>query len=136
MEFIQENALLIGLAIGSAVMLFMPAMKKGASGVPNLNTSDAITLINRSHAMVLDVRDTKEFEEGHIAEAKNIPLNDLESRLSELSKYKNKAVLVNCQRGARGAKACDLLKKAEFTEVNHLQGGLDAWVSANLPVVK
>jgi rhodanese-related sulfurtransferase len=135
-EFIQENLLLLGLAIGSAVMLLMHSMKKNANGVPNLKTSDAITLINRSHAVVLDVRNANEFAEGHIAEAKNISLDDLPNRLKELNKYKNKAILVNCQKGARGAKACAILKAAEFTEVHHLEGGLDAWLSASLPVVK
>ena len=53
-----------------------------------------------------------------------------------LKKYKDKAILVNCQRGMRGAKACEILRKAEFTQVHHLQGGIEAWVAAKLPVVK
>ena len=42
----------------------------------------------------------------------------------------------NCQRGTRSAKACDILRKAEFTQVHNLQGGLQAWVDAKLPIVK
>lgn len=136
MEFITENILLIGLAIGSGVMLLLPSLGKKANGVPNLSSGDAVTLINRSRAVILDVRDAKEFAEGHIAEAKNIPLDVLADRLSELKKYKNKPILVNCQRGVRGAKACDILQKAEFTTVHHLKGGLNAWLSDDLPIVK
>lgn len=135
MEFIKNNALLIGLAFGSAIMLLMPMFKKGAGGVPSLSPAEAVTLINRNNALVLDVRDEAEFASGHIADALHIPVADLESRLTELKKYKSKSVLVNCQRGARSAKACEILRKAEFTQVHNLHGGLDAWQQAKLPLV-
>lgn len=136
MEFIQENILLIGLALGSGVMLLMPAAGKSASGVPNVTSAEAVNLINRSHAVVVDVRNAEAFASGHIAEAKSIPLDDLSDRLAELKKYKNKPILVNCQKGISGVKACNILKEAEFEQVHHLKGGLDAWVNAKMPVVK
>lgn len=136
MEFIKDNALLIGLAFGSGIMLLLPSFGKWAGGVPNLGTTEAVTLINRSHALVIDVRDDAEFANGHIVDAKHIPLDQLANRLNELVKYKDKPVLVNCQRGARSAKACDILRKAEFKQVHNLQGGLNAWVEAKLPIVK
>lgn len=135
MEFIRSNALLIGLAIGSGIMLLLPMFKKSAGGVPNLSSAEAVTLINRSNALVLDVRDDAEFAAGHIADAMHIPVANLEARLGELKKYINKPILVNCQRGARSAKACAILRKAEFTQIHNLQGGLNAWVEAKLPVV-
>lgn len=135
MEFIKSNLWLVGLAIGSGFMLLLPTFRKGAGGVPNLSPAEAVTLINRSNAYVLDVRDETEFPSGHIANATNIPLADLESRIGELKKYQNKTVLVNCQKGMRSAKACDILRKAEFSQVNNLQGGLSAWLEAKLPIV-
>ncbi len=135
MEFFKSNILLIGLAVGSGFMLLLPSFKKGAGGVPNLSPAEAVTLINRSNAFVLDVRDEVEFASGHIADATHIPLADLEARVGELKKYQNKTILVNCQKGMRSAKACDILRKAEFTQVNNLQGGLSAWLGAKLPVV-
>lgn len=136
MEFFKENVLLIGLALGSGIMLLLPSFKKGAGGALNLGTTEAINLINRNHALVLDVRNDAEFAGGHIVDAKHIPLDKLAERLTELNKYKDKPILVNCQRGARSAKACDILRKAGFAQVNNLQGGLDAWLAAKLPVVK
>lgn len=136
MEFISNNILLIGLAFGSGVMLLLPAFKKGAGGVPNLGTTEAVSLINRQHALVLDVRTDTEFSGGHILDAKHIPLDKLAERLGELNKYKDKPILVNCQRGGRSAKACEMLRKAEFKQVHNLQGGLEAWLQAKLPVVK
>ncbi|MDP3088333.1 MAG: rhodanese-like domain-containing protein [Methylotenera sp.] len=135
MEFIKSNILLIGLALGSGFMLLLPLLKKGAGGVPNLSPAESVTLINRSNALVLDVRDDAEFASGHIAEAVHIPLANLAGRIAELKKYQNKTILVNCQRGMRSAKACDILRQAEFTQVHNLQGGLIAWVDAKLPVV-
>lgn len=135
MEFFRSNILLIGLAVGSGFMLLLPLFKKSAGGVPNLTAAEAVTLINRSNALVLDVRDAAEFASGHIAEATHIPLADLAARIGELKKYQNKTILVNCQRGMRSAKACDILRKAEFTQVNNLHGGLNAWLEAKLPMV-
>lgn len=136
MEFLKDNALLIGLAFGSGIMLLLPNLGKKAGGVPNVNATEAVALINRNHALVVDVRDAAEFASGHIVDAKHIPLEQLADRLKELAKYKDKPLLVNCQRGARSAKACDILRKAEFKQVHNLQGGLNAWVEAKLPVVK
>lgn len=136
MEFLKNNVLLIGLALGSGVLLLLPLLKKGAGGVPNVAADAAVTLINRSNALVLDVRDAVEFAGGHIADATHIPLAELAERLPELKKYKNKTILINCQRGIRSAKACAILRKAEFTDVHNLEGGINAWLAAKLPVVK
>ena len=135
MEFFRSNVLLIGLALGSGFMLLLPLFKKSAGGLPNLSAAEAVTLINRSNALVLDVREDAEFASGHIAEAIHIPLADLPARIGELKKYQHKTILVNCQRGMRSAKACDILRKAEFTQLNNLHGGLNAWIEAKLPVV-
>jgi rhodanese-related sulfurtransferase len=135
-EFFKENILLIVLALGSGMMLLLPLFKKSSGGAPNLSTAEAINLINRNNALVLDVREDAEFASGHIVDAKHIPLAKLAERLNELNKYKDKPILVNCQRGMRSAKACDILRKAEFKQVHNLQGGLDAWLTAKLPIVK
>ncbi len=136
MEFLKANVLLLGLALGSGFMLLLPFFKKSAGGVPNLSVTEAVSLINRNNALVLDVRETTEFVTGHIVDAKHIPLAMLAERINELKKYKDKPILVHCQRGMRSAKACDILRKAEFTQVHHLQGGIEAWLSAKLPVIK
>ena len=136
MEFLKENVLLLGLALGSGFMLLLPFFKKSAGGATSLSAMEAVNLINRNNALVLDVRELTEFETGHIVDAKHIPVAALAERMNELKKYKDKPILVNCQRGMRSAKACDILRKAEFTQVHNLQGGIEAWLSAKLPVIK
>lgn len=134
MDFFVKNALWIGLTIGSGIMLLLPMIKRGAGAA--VSASDAVILINRSHAVVLDVRDDAEFASGHIANAKHIPLTQLPERLKELSKFKDKPVLVYCESGMRAGKAVAILAKNEFKQVQQLQGGVKAWQDAKLPLVK
>ena len=136
MKFLADNVLLIGLAIGSGFMLLLPMLKRSASGVANLTPTEAVLLMNRSNAVVVDVREATEYAQGHIADAKHIPLAQLGERLKELTRYKDKPVLLHCQGGVRSAKACDLLAKQGFTKLYNLQGGINAWQQAKLPVVK
>jgi rhodanese-related sulfurtransferase len=135
-KFLSENLLWIGLAVGSAGMLLWPLLMRGAGGVANVTPNEAVMLINRSNAVVLDVREDAEFVNGRIADARHIPLAQLAGRIKELQKFKDKPILVNCQVGARSAKACDILRAHQFSQVNNLQGGLDAWTQAKLPLVK
>lgn len=136
MKFLTDNILLIGLALGSAFMLLLPMIKKTSDGAANVSPNDAVLLINRSNAVVVDVRNDAEFASGHITDAKHIPVEQLEDRLAELRKFKDKPLLVYCQSGIRSAKASSILLKSEFTQVHNLEGGINAWVQAKLPVVK
>ncbi len=137
MEFFKHNVMLIGLALGSGAMLLWPMFNRGgSSGAANLTPNEAVLLMNRANVLILDVRDEAEFTIGHITGAKHIPLADLDSRLKEIQKYKDKPVIVNCQSGMRSAKACNTLRKLEFKQLHNLQGGLNAWTQANLPLVK
>lgn len=111
-------------------------LRGGSAGATNLAPGDAVLLINRSNALVLDVREDAEFASGHITDARHIPLAKLAERIKELEKFKDKPILVNCQGGIRSLKACDILRKQGFTNLHNLQGGLNAWVAAKLPVVK
>ena len=135
-EFIKHNIIFIGLAIGSGFSLLWPMLNRGANGAANINATEAVLLLNRSKPLVLDVRDATEFAAGHIQGAKNIPVADLAGRLKEIEKFKDKPVLVHCQKGMRAKTACGILKAQQFTQLNNLQGGLDAWVEAKLPLVK
>jgi rhodanese-related sulfurtransferase len=134
--FVKENILFIGLAIGSGFGLLWPMLNRGTSGVPNLSATEAVLLLNRDKPLVLDVRDATEFAAGHIQGAKNIPVAELANRLKEIEKFKDKPVLVHCQKGMRAKSACNILKAQQFSKLSSLQGGLDTWIEAKLPVVK
>ena len=134
-HFIQNNLLLVGLAIVSGAMLLWSFIGGKVSGVTQVNTLEATRLINQD-ALVLDVREDKEFTAGHIPKARHIPLSALANRLTELEKFKHKPIVVNCRSGQRSARACGTLKKHGFENAVNLAGGIMAWESANLPIEK
>jgi rhodanese-related sulfurtransferase len=103
------------------------------SGVEQADTLKATRLFN-DDALVLDVREDKEYAAGHIPKAKHIPLGQLGKRIQELEKFKGKPILVTCRSGHRSARACGMLKKAGFETVYNQAGGIIAWERANLPV--
>ncbi|MCB4810449.1 rhodanese-like domain-containing protein [Methylovorus menthalis] len=133
MKFLINNAIYIGLAVGSGLMLLWPMLRRGAKSV---SPSEAVLLINRNQGVVLDVRDDAEFAAGHINDARHIPLAKLDERLAELQKFREKPVIVHCQSGVRSSKAAATLRKHEFTQVYELDGGVNAWTQAKLPLVK
>ena len=136
MQFLIKNIWLIILAVGSAAMLLWPLLQRNLAGIKQVTPNEAVLLINRSDAIVLDVRDDAEFAGGHLPEARHIPLKQLAGRLAELEKFKAKPILVHCQAGVRSVSACGILRQHAFAQVYNLQGGINAWVEAKLPVVK
>lgn len=133
--FIQDNWMLVLLAVVSGGMLAWSFVGSKLSGIEQADTLKATRLYNND-ALVLDVREDKEYASGHIPKAKHIPLAKLSSRIQELDKHKNKPVLVTCRSGQRSARACGMLKKAGFETVFNQEGGIIAWERANLPVEK
>ena len=135
-EFVKDNATFVGLAIGSGMALLWPLLNRGASGAANVSATEAVMLMSRSKPLILDVRDATEFAAGHIQGAKNIPMAELAGRIKEIEKFKDKPVLVHCQRGMRAKSACSILRAQQFSQLHNLQGGLDTWVEAKLPLIK
>lgn len=135
MQFLHDNWMLASLALASGSMLVWSFIGSKLSGIDEADTLKATRLYN-DDALVLDVREDKEFAAGHIPKAKHIPLGQLKGRLSELDKFKGKPVLITCRSGQRSARACSMLKKAGFETVYNQAGGIIAWERANLPVTK
>lgn len=134
-QFIQDNWMLVALAVASGAMLAWTFIGSKLSGVEQADTLKATRLFN-DDALILDVREDKEFASGHIPKAKHIPLGKLSSRIQELDKFKSQPILVTCRSGQRSARACGILKKAGFETVYNQAGGILAWERANLPTTK
>lgn len=134
-KFVTENIFLIAIAFVSGGMLVWPFVRRGAGG-PSVNTLEATMLMNKKDSLVLDVREAGEFAQGHILSARNIPLDELERRLKEIERYKEKPVIVSCDVGNRSGTAASLLRKQGFTNVVNLSGGIAAWRQAGLPTEK
>lgn len=133
MKFLLENIHWVALAAISGGMLFWPSIRGGAGrGLSPLAATQAMN----KDAGVVDIRDAEEFAQGHIINARNIPAKDLEVRSAELQKYKNKPLIVVCEKGNLSNGAAARLQKLGFEQALPLEGGLAAWRTAGLPVSK
>ena len=132
-KFIIDNIFLVAIAAISGMALMLPAFRGGGR---RSTPTEVTQLINRGKTTILDVRDAAEYANGHLRDAKHIPLAELATRIGELGKSKDKTVVVVCQRGSRADRAVRQLAAAGFTDVTSLDGGLTAWQSAGLPVAK
>lgn len=136
MKFIISNIWLVLAAIVSGVVLVWPWISKRLSGAKEAGPMEAVQLINRRDALVLDVREQGEYNTGHVAHSRNIPVSALDKRVGEITKFKSKPVVVVCASGARSHGVSAALGKNGFTEVYVLAGGINAWQQANLPLEK
>ena len=121
----------LGLAV---VLLILNEMSGIVTGEKRLSPQEAVRLINDRHALVLDVRPPGDFKKGHILNALNVPQTKLTERLGELGKDTARPIVVYCALGGVAAQATHQLKKAGYTEVYPIRGGLNGWLSASLPV--
>ena len=134
MKFIVDNWMLLAVALSSGAMLLWPVIQ-GATQA-GLTPAGAVQLINREKAVVVDVCETAEFAAGHVTGAKNVPLGQLEEKLPAAVKNKALPLILVCQSGARSGRAMAIAKKLGYEQAQNLSGGLRAWRSADLPVVK
>ena len=135
MKFLIDNWMLISIAITSGGMLVWPLIA-GGMNAGALNASGAVQLINREKAVVVDVCEPAEFAAGHVTGARNIPLGDLEAKLSGQVKNKALPLILVCASGARSGRAVAIAKKLGYEQAQSLGGGLKAWKDANLPLEK
>jgi rhodanese-related sulfurtransferase len=135
-DFVQENIWLVLIAVVSGLMFVWPSVAKRIHRTREVGVVEAVQLINRQDAAVLDVREPGEFKSGHIPNARNIPVGVLGERTKELEKLKAKPVLLTCASGNRSATAAGSLRKAGFEQVYALAGGMGAWQQAGMPVEK
>ena len=136
MKFVQEHMPLFMIAVVSGLTFLWLTLSRRLLGGRQVSTLEAVQMMNRRDAVLVDVREAGEFKGGRIANSRNIPLKELGGRLGELEKLKSKPVLLVCQSGQRSGQALATLKKAGFTEVASLAGGLHAWQQAGMPVDK
>ena len=132
-EFAGNHLLMVMALIGSFGLVAAYELRLRATGVTNVSTTDAVKLINKS-AIVVDVRSADAFASGHIANARNLTLAELEKNPDALKKNKSKIVLTVCDAGTEAGRAANTLRKAGYENTFSLRGGIKAWRSENLPL--
>lgn len=135
MNFLLEHWYLVLAALTSGGLLLWPSLSRGG-GPGRVSTAEAVTLINREKAVLIDVSEPAEYAAAHALNAKNIPFGSLEGGAKGLPANKALPVLVMCPTGARAGRAVAKLKKLGYEKASVVIGGLAAWREAQLPVEK
>jgi rhodanese-related sulfurtransferase len=133
LQFLLDHWLLSTSWLVIATLLLAHFNSKMAA---SLSSHQAVLLVNKENGIVLDVRDRKDFEKGHIVESLNIPLAKLAERVSELEKFKQDPIIVVCQFGQQSGEAVKLLLERGYARANKMAGGISEWQAQNLPLVK
>ena len=137
--FLQKNPyhlMLFGAAVVTGAMLIWPLFGRAFRTGKEVSALEAVQLINRRDAIVIDVRAAAEYAAGHITNARNVPEAQLRERIKELERFKSRPIVVSCGTGNRSVRAGALLQKEGFGEVFTLRGGIAAWQQASMPLEK
>ena len=129
-EFIVNHWMLSGALL---VLLGLLALDSSQKAGPKVSTHEATRLINQQNALVLDIREKKDFKAGHLVDAVNIPQSQLANRMDEL-KDKSRPIVVVCKTGQTAGMISKQLKDNGFEQVYRLTGGMMEWTNNSLPV--
>jgi rhodanese-related sulfurtransferase len=133
LPFLLHNWALVLIALVSGTLLMAPGLMSGVrSG--GLSAGDAVHLMNRERAVVVDVSENDEFAAAHIVGARNIPVAQFDQRLPEVVKNKGVPLILVCASGARAQRCLAKAQTLGYEKAVVLAGGLRAWKDANLPV--
>ncbi len=132
-EFIGNHLLLAGMWVVTLLAIIVYHARAAAASV---GPQQAVTMINREGAIVVDIRDRKEFDQGHIAGAVNIPLAKLKQRMAELNRHKEKPKLVVCKLGQQSGAAVKSMEEAGHENVVKMTGGISEWTARSFPLIK
>ena len=123
--------------MGLVLVIVFGFIKQLSSPIKYLSPQLVTQTINRQDGVVVDVRTQADFDKGHIAGAVHLALEKIQKNdLSSLEKRKSKPIIVVCNAGLSASGAANTLLKNGFAEVSILQGGMNTWLQANLPVSK
>ncbi|MFM2068029.1 MAG: hypothetical protein RLZZ584_2938 [Pseudomonadota bacterium] len=134
MNYLLDNWIWIATALVSGGLLLRPTLV-GAASAGSVAVTEAVRLMNREKAVVIDVSEADEYAGGHIINARNIPLAQLETS-KDVPNNKSLPLLVVCASGRRANGAAATLRKRGHAQVHVIAGGMAGWRAAALPVVR
>lgn len=130
--FAQEQFVLV---ISLVAIIFLFLRYETSKGGAKLSCPQVVAAVNSDEGVIVDVRDSKEFDAGHIVDAINIPHAKISDSLKVLEKFRQKKIIVVDKMGQHSAAVVKILAANEFTAVR-LGGGISEWQQDNLPLVK
>ena len=134
-EFTGNHPLLVAAFVAILAMLVGGELRQRFSGVSQVEPGEATRMLNHDNAIIVDMREDKEYREGHIVNAVHAPSGD-GNAVQKLDKFRERPVIVYCRSGHRSTGYCGMLRKQGFSSVYNLAGGVLAWQKAGLPLTR
>jgi rhodanese-related sulfurtransferase len=119
-----------------AAWLAFAAFPAAADEAKHVQAKDAPALIEQVKPVIVDVRTAEEFQDGHLAGARNLDVNDPGFEAAVAALDRDQPYLLHCQAGGRSRKALAVFQKLGFRNLIHLDDGYAGWEDASLPVTK
>lgn len=135
-SFVMKHWVLVIAFIAVAVVIVIEEIRSQSAGGKRVTSMMATQLINRQDAIVIDIREPNVFRDGHIVNARNFPVLDLERQMEKLKAYAGRCVILVDENGLKVQAVALKLKLAGMTDVVVLKGGMESWLADSLPVVK
>lgn len=135
-EFVLHHPFLFLALLGILVMLIGNELRHALLNLKQVSPLEATQLLNHQDAVLLDVREPQEYQEGFLPNSLRIPLGTLSAKAEQLDKHRERPIIIVCRSGNRSAQAGRMLKQLGYENVYNLAGGLHAWRGANLPISK
>jgi rhodanese-related sulfurtransferase len=104
--------------------------------ITEISPQDAAAKSESGDAVIIDVRDKDEWDEGHIPGAMHMSRGTIELDIEEKVPDPNAMIICHCGGGGRGALATESLQKMGYKNVRNMSGGFKAWKAAGLPTTK
>lgn len=137
LEFAGNHLLLAIIWLVLVMLIIGSWLKSKLSPIKAISPTELTLKVNRENAVVLDIRGEEDYRKGHITDARNVKLDQIDKQpLTGLEKQKDTPIIIVCQVGVAAQKAAAALAKQGYSQVSILQGGMNAWTGASLPVVK
>lgn len=135
-EFIAAHVMLVGILVALVVALVAHEFGRFTRKYKSLSPAQLVQLVNRDNALVVDVSSAAEWQAGHIVGSRHVQMSQFDPENKELAKVRDLPVVVVCKMGQTSSTAAERLVKAGFKSVYTLEGGLDAWRAADLPLAR
>lgn len=135
-DFAGRNPILSLALAGLTVAIIWNEIAGRMGGFKRVGPVELTGMINRDNALVVDLRAAGDFAKGHIAGARNVQMSQFDPENKQLAPAKDLPVVLVCNVGQTAAGAAKRLRKAGFAKVSVLEGGIQAWQGADLPLVK
>ena len=115
---------------------FQKLVAEAKKYITEISPQDAAAKLNSGDAIVIDVREKDEWDEGHIPGATHMSRGTIELDIEEKVPDPNAMIICHCCGGGRSALAAENLQKMGYKNVRSMADGLKAWKAAGLPTTK